>query len=390
MQPISLLCLLLAACLCLPLGAAAAQVESEDIYCFTAQDFSEEEISGICVTGLPDPATGTVMLGHRVVRCGDILTADQVAQMTFSPLKTQEDTQGILTYLPIYPDRVAPAATLTISIRGKADKAPVAVDSTLETYKNLSNSAALPVSDPEGQPLQYTLLRKPRRGEVELQPDGTFIYTPRKNKVGIDSFTFTATDPAGNVSREATVTVQILKPSDAVQYADTMGTDCGFEALWLRSVGLFAGETVGGQACFFPEKTVSRGEFVTMLVKLLELEPVDTQAVYPDVPDWLRPYVAAALRSGLLEGLPQTQTGSFEAQLPITGAEAAVMLQNALQLTPEKGAELSGEVPVWAEDALLVMAGNGIDLEAQAPLTRGAAAKLLYQLRYFAATRPAG
>lgn len=390
MKPFSLACLLLALCLCLPLGAAAVQVESEDIYCFTAQDFSQEEISGICVTGLPDPATGTVLLGHRVVRCGDILTADQVAQMTFSPLKTQEDTQGVLTYLPIYPDRVETAATLTISIRGKANKPPVAVDSTMETYKNLSNSAALPVSDPEGQPLQYTLLRKPRRGEVELQPDGTFTYTPKKNKVGVDSFTFTATDPAGNVSREATVTVQILKPSDGVQYADTLGTEYGFEALWLRSVGLFSGETVGGQACFFPEKTVSRGEFVTMLVKLLELEPMDTQTLYPDVPDWLRPYVAAALRSGLFEGLPQTQTGSFEAEPPITGAEAAVMLQNALKLTPETGAELSGEVPVWAEDALLVMAGNGIHLEAEAPLTRGAAAKLLYQLRYFAATRPAG
>ena len=45
-------------------------------------------------------------------------------------------------------------------------------------------------------------------------------------------FTYTATDPAGNVSREATVTVDILKPTDARQYTDTVGQECRFAAEW--------------------------------------------------------------------------------------------------------------------------------------------------------------
>ena len=57
-------------------GASAAQVESGSTYCFTAGDFSEEEnLVGICITGLPDPQSGTVLLGSRVLRPGDILTA---------------------------------------------------------------------------------------------------------------------------------------------------------------------------------------------------------------------------------------------------------------------------------------------------------------------------
>ena len=109
--------------------------------------------------------------------------------MTFMPLKTQEDLVAQVTYLPIYENRVATSATMVISIRGKEDKAPVAEDSLMETYKNLPNQGKLKVSDPEGGALVYTVTRQPRRGEVTVNADGTFLYTPKKNKVGVDSFT---------------------------------------------------------------------------------------------------------------------------------------------------------------------------------------------------------
>lgn len=374
--------------------ASAAQVECDAAYCFTAQDFSQtdEPVSGICITGLPDPETGTVMLGQRVVRSGDILTAQQVAQMTFAPLRTQTDTQATVTYLPIYENRVAPAAQMTISIRGKEDKPPVAQDSTLETYRNLPNQGTLRAEDPEGEPMTYTLLRQPRKGEVVLGEDGSFQYTPKKNKVGVDSFSFTATDPAGNVSREATVTVQILKPTDARQYADTAGTDCRFEAEWLKNSGLFSGETVSGQWCFCPEKTVSRGQFLAMAVKALDipLQEPEAETLPADVPQWLRPYVAAALRSGLLAHWPQTQTGGFEPDAPVTGAQAAVLLQNALALQSQSNfaQNTQPDVPVWAQDALAVMAENGIQLPGNESLTRGQAAKTLYRISQLALTAP--
>ena len=52
----------------------AAEVDCDATYCFTAGDFheGEEALAGICITGLPESSTGTVMLGSRVLRCGDI------------------------------------------------------------------------------------------------------------------------------------------------------------------------------------------------------------------------------------------------------------------------------------------------------------------------------
>lgn len=94
---------------------------------------------------------------------------------------------------------------------------------------------------------------------MELKPNGNFTYTPKKNKVGIDSFTFTATDSTGKVSREATVTVSILKPTDTRQYSDTLGRDCRFQAEWMKNTGIFVGENVGGSACFLPDQVVSPG-----------------------------------------------------------------------------------------------------------------------------------
>lgn len=383
--------LALLGCLAGPLSCAAAEVDCDTIYCFTAEDFAgEESVSGICVTGLPDPETGTVMLGSRVIRPGDILTADQLARMTFAPLRSREDQDAVVTYLPIYPNRVAPSSSMVIAVRGKTDKAPVAEDSALETYKNLPNEGRLKVTDPEGQVLVYTLTRQPRRGEVVLREDGSFLYTPKKNKVGVDSFTFTAADPAGNVSRQATVTVNILKPADAAQYSDTVGSACRFAAEWMKNTGLFVGESIGGEHCFGENKTVSRGELVTMAVKALGI-PVDEKATvtgYTDeVPAWLRPYLAAAMRAGLTAGLPLSETGGFDAQMPATCAEAAVVLQNALDLAVTATAP-NETLPVWAADAVSALQSHGIALSGEAYLTRGQTAQLLYQASKLAADAP--
>lgn len=376
--------LLAAICLLGSVGyARAAEVECDSVYCFSGADFSDDEtLRGVCVTGLPDSSAGTVLLGTRVVRAGDILTADQLAQLTFQPLRTETDVEVTVTYLPIYENRVEAATTMTISIRGKKDQTPVAEDSALETYKNLANSGTLKAYDPEGDALTYTVTRGPKRGELAVNGDGSFTYTPKKNKVGTDSFTYTATDSAGNVSREATVVIEILKPTSKTTYADTLGLDCRFAAEWMRNTGLFVGETIGGQSCFHPEKTVTKGEFVTMLVQALEI-PVDEDAAFTGftdtVPAWLRPYLAAAMRAGLTAGWDGAVFGAEE---PVSGAEAALMIQNALDLTVSAAA-------MEAENtAIAVLAENGVILTAGENMRRDQVAMALYQVSLLAPNAP--
>lgn len=377
---------LLAVLCCLPGlagAAAAAEVDSGQVYCFSAEDFSaEESIAGICITGLPEDSLGSVLLGSRVLRPGDVLTAGQVAQMTFVSSGSETDSSAQISYLPIYEGRVDACAAMTIGIRGKENQPPVAEDSAMETYKNLPNTGKLKVTDPEGQSMTFTVTRGPKRGTVTLGDDGSFTYTPKHNKVGVDSFTYTATDPAGKVSREATVTITILKPSDASEYSDTAGKDCRFAAEWMKHTGIFVGETLGESTCFCPEKQVTRGEFVTMLVKALDI-PTDEEVTYTgytdEIPQWLQPYLAAAIRSGLTAGLPWQET--FGPEEAITGAEASVLLQNALDLTaaPEAMAQSDVSAPDWAQSSLTALSGSGIFLDPQTILTRADAAQVLYQ-----------
>ena len=364
----------------LTLSASAAEINSQDVYCFGAEEFTagEAALSGICLTGLPEKEQGLLMLGERMLRPGDVLTAQQVNEMTFVSGTTQDDATATITYLPVFSNGLAGEATMTLSIRGRENKAPIAEDCAFETYKNLEVAGTLKVRDPEGQEMQFTLTRPPKRGTIEISPDGSFTYTPKKNKVGVDSFTFTATDPAGKTSREATVTVSILKPTDARQYTDTAGKSCRFTAEWMKNTGIFVGENIGGSPCFSPDKPVSRGEFVTMLVRALNL-PTDeavTETGYSDVPQWLKPYLAAAIRSGLTSRLESADT--FDPDTPVSAEDAAAMLCSALKLECREQPALSAQEETVSTGSQEIAAQNGF-LFSSPTLTRADAADILYQ-----------
>ena len=130
-----------------------------------------------------------------------------------------------------------------------------------------------------------------------------------------------------------------------------------------------------------------------MVVKVLDIpmDDVNTSQVPATTPQWLKPYLAAAQRSGLMANW-QDSGAMNEA---ITGAEAAVMLQNAMDftvssdlLTAEQTAAKSEDIPTWAAASLTVMAENGIVLDANTPLTRAKAAEVLYQVSLLAPDAP--
>ena len=245
--------LALALAACMQRGAAQAlaanpEVDAGMVYCFQSAEFqtgASDDLTGICVTGVPQGSLGTVRLGSRVICPGDILTTGQLDAMTFHPTSSGgQETQ--LTYLPIYGNRVEGGGCDDHLHPQQGESAPVAENVSLETYKNLELTGNLTAKDPEDGKLTFTLVQAPKRGEVTIGEDGAFTYTPKKNKVGKDSFSFTATDEAGAVSNEATVTIEILKPLDNTTYQDMTQTAHEFEALWMKNTGLFSGSQVAG------------------------------------------------------------------------------------------------------------------------------------------------
>lgn len=373
------------------MGASAAERETlyNAEYCFSPNDFTADGavLSGIFVTDVPEASVGKLCYGSRVIQPGDVLPAAVLQELTLSP-SCRGDAEAAVGYLPITPDGLGQAQTLRVAIDSGRNEAPTAEDGQLETYKNVANNGRLTATDPEGDDLRFHLLTAPKRGSVELAADGTYTYTPAKNKVGRDEFTYSVTDAAGNVSAEATVEIEIHKPMDDVTYGDMAGDSDQFEAMWLWDNGIFAGESVAGVTCFSPDKAVTRGEFLVMVAKLTGLEPDDAQltsgfADESTTPSWMRPYIVSALRAGIITGRSTQGSLVFAPDDPVTAAEAAVMLQNILRLPDvrEASAVLEGEqtVPAWAADAVAAMADAGLPMpESSGMVTRREAARMLY------------
>ena len=303
-----------------------------------------DHLRGVCITGVPE--SGGLQLDGRMLRAGEVLTAEQAARV----IPVSGEPGALVRYLPVSDKGVEAQAVIPVGRRD--NQPPQALDSLMETYQNRPNTHMLRVSDPEEEELTFTLIRPPRRGNVTISEDGTCTYTPKKNKVGVDSFTYTAADPQGNLSREATVTVDILTPSSALPYTDTAGESCAFSAEWMKHTGIFTGETVDGRLCFRPREEVNPGDFLAMLVSCLHLPPEEKpyHDCMEDMPLWLQPYFTAALRSGITAGIPRE---TFLETGPMTEQEAAVLVENVL------------DIP------LADLAGDG-------PLTRGKAAEFLY------------
>lgn len=382
------LVLMLALCLATTALAADSRSAGTSVYCFGESEFADEEISGIFVLSVPDQSIGKICYGDRVIRSGDVLTRDAMTALT---LKTccADDAQAVMTYLPIYGDRLGEDARLTINIRSGKAGVPVAKNLKLETYKNIANDGVLQATDEGGGELTFAIVTQPTLGTVEISEGGKFVYTPQKNKVGTDSFTYTATDADGNTSEPATVTIEILKPVDQTSYSDMVDSDDAFEAAWMQENGLYSGSHVGSETCFYPDAVVSRGEFLVMAMQLMDVEPASGSLKSgfvdeADAPAWMQPYLASAMRHGYINGFSSASGLVFCPNDPITYASASVILQNMMQLPPTGATEVFAEdsaVPAWAQEAVSVMRQYDLPVSAancSEPLTRAEAANLLY------------
>lgn len=382
----------LAGSMTLPAAAQVRTVDPTAQFCFSQDDFTSAAADGIFLTSVPQETLATVRYGSRVLKAGDALPTEALGDLTLEAkcVTAQEVTIG---YCTLSDGVLSGVQELKLSILPKEDQPPTAEDGSLETYKNIAGSGTLSAADPEGKPLTYNLVKEPKRGSVELHEDGTFTYTPDKNKVGKDSFTYTVTDSGGNTSEEAKISIEIRKPTDKATYADMDSDPDAFYAMWLKEAGLFTGATVGGNLCFEPEKTVSRGEFLVMVMKLVDAQADETGLTsgFSDeaaTPVWLQPYIVSALGSGMISGVSSEDGVVFRPEAALSRAEAAVMLQNVLQLPAPTAKTVFSEtdaaaVPAWAADATAALSAAGISLgdTAQADaITRREVAKLLYEV----------
>ena len=362
-------------------------------FCFSSDDFAlSESDNGIFITSVPQQSDAQVFYGNRLLQAGDALTPDALDQLTVY-VSSLVPAQSSIKYHIISAGKSVSQKELALSILPKKNEPPTASDSQLETYRNIANTGTLSASDPENGVLAYQIVTEPKRGTVELHEDGTFTYTPNENKVGKDSFSFTVTDDAGQTSSPAKVSIEIKKPSDKRVYADLTDDDALFTAMWMKEEGLFSGTSIAGNLCFCPDNPVSRGEFLVMAMQVVgaEADQMNLHSGFADesaTPVWMQPYIVSALSNGMISGSRYDDQIVFRPNETLTQAEAAMMLQNILQLPGSSVQEVismdeDSSVPVWAETAAAALFSAGIELDLSsesAAVTRRDTARMLYQV----------
>ena len=278
--------------------------------------------------------------------------------------------------------------------KGKAEEpapenAPAARDLEIRTYRGIPYLGQLEAADPDGGELTFAIDAQPKKGTVTLE-GANFTYTPRDNAAGADSFTYTAANSAGAVSRPATVTVTIEKTRSGVTYADTDEATAA-AAQDLAEQGVFTGAKIGEKWYFEPERTVSRGEFLAMVLETAGKEVTEvTMTGFCDddaSPPWAKSYAAAGVAEGIVQGRPTEDGAAFSCGEPISYSEAATVLNRVLDLGDVELEVWYADreaVPSWAAQAVgnmealnVLQTGSFGSGELEQAVTRADAARML-------------
>lgn len=251
---------------------------------------------------------------------------------------------------------IASAAALLMLLTGlialepkaeAAGSAPVAANLELTTYRGVSVGGQLAAYDPDGGELTFEITTPPVKGTIELSDGGSFIYTPAGGKKGRDYFGYKAIDSEGNRSQEATAIIRIEKQKKSIEYADMSGRAEEYAALRLAETGVFTGEKLGERYCFYPERELSRGEFLSMCMLAAgeDAFPSVLSTGFGDdasIPAWMKGYVTTAVMCGVIDTAAENE--NFSAQETISGRDAALILNAAMAYQDVSYIKLNAEM----------------------------------------------
>lgn len=361
---------------------------------FSASDFDltlGKKVDSITVLTLPNSADGTLYLGENPVQINQTIKRRHLSSLVFEPSDASETAASFsFTSDGTY------SVTCEINILDDMNSAPkistgsvsVAAIGGVSTVVNVS------ASDADKDNIDYFVTDFPEKGIVTVADDGTIVYTPDSEKRGKDSFTVYARDEYGNWSEPASVSIKISKNETGFEYSDLEGLAVYSDAIKLSTSGIMSGTVKDGKLCFEPDETVTREEFITMLMKAIGLDDIpeisdvgfaDDESISKDALKYCR----AAKKLGIVNGSSVNGKIYFNPKSEITQAEAAVMLNNLIQVdesVSKSAVAVFAEesiVPAWAKNAVGSMHAIGLmkvtdgGASALSALTRGDVAKLL-------------
>jgi Ca2+-binding RTX toxin-like protein len=201
---------------------------------------------------------------------------------------------------------------------------PTASMSTMEDTP--SSPVAIGASDPEGEPLTYSLKQSdmPQKGSVSFA-NGSFTYTPDANANGADAFTLVIADPDG-LAFEQTVSVSIAPVNDAPTGLTLTSTKVK-ELRGGATVGTLSAKDVDGDKLTYELVDTAGGRFSLDGDKLvvrsgvgLDYEQQRTHTVKVKATDGGELSIVKSFVIKVVNVTPETTTGSPAADVIVGGA----------------------------------------------------------------------
>ena len=282
--------------------------------------------------------------------------------------------------------------------------ASTALDSTFTININETLSAAMEASVSGDETFNFVVVTEPANGILvhENSGDPAFTYTPSGDFIGLDSFAFRL-ESGEYYSNIGTVTIEIVAPSEPVipfYYEDMQDHWANFSASHLAARGFIIGEEIGNNFYYWPDKQMSRGEFLLFLLSVLNIDETANAAAVTfadedSIPDWMLEKAKIAYEMEIISGVSDdTDSLYLYPNAPITRAEAFVMINNALLVKTEAVNTTDAinyadaeSIPSWATQAIknlsayqIIQGSSNNNVNPNSIASRGEAAELCYKL----------
>lgn len=362
-----------------------------DVY-FSQEDFDRtlsRNVQFVTFVNLPDTDEGTLWLDDQ-----RIIENQTVARVSFDDIKfvPGQETQSKVSF-DFFETTAADkaAATCVVNVLPEVNLAPNTADQIFETQENISAFKFLLAADPEGDKMEFEIVRYPKNGYVSTPDnDGFFKFVPAKNFVGKDSFEYVAYDEYGNVSTARKVDIEVKKASTDIRFDDMQTHWAHNSAVKMAATGLMGAVEENTNGVYFePEKSISRGDFLAIALimsgKEQEIPFVDKTDFADDstIPENIKSYAQYAYEKNIVKGYEDNIFASTDS---ITRSEAAVIVDRILSL-PESdyGMEFvdAAAIPDWASSSVAalseckILTGTGAGLMPEDSMTKAQAAEMM-------------
>ncbi len=312
----------------------------------------EGELAGITVLSLPSAQEGQLLLDGTAVKAQAHISRAAINDLAFLPAK--DAATATFSLLPEAVDSVQ--TTLSINLYDTDNQPPALESGSFSTIKNMPIQGQLSAYDADGDQVMIKLLTKPEKGEIRFE-GASFTYEPFYDMTGKDEMTVVCLDKEGNYSQKATLSVEIEKERRAFSYADMETSPSHYSAVKLNEKGILTGEQVGDRFFFYPERQVTRGDFLMRLIVAAGLEDGLSSCVNTGLqndstlPLYLKPYLKLAKDQGILV------EKVFYPDEILTRAEAVVLIDRAVGMADVKTAALNypdrTDIPSWATQSYM-------------------------------------